>query len=124
MPWSKRELVVLCLIAGLTGLLFYRVLPYLRIYQVEIGDQAPNFELAGGVRLTDYSGKLLLLNFWATWCPPCVAEVPSLNNLYERFRDEGFVVLAISVDEEEDVYKRFLERFGDLPDGARSRTKG
>ena len=112
MPRSRKELVVLGLIAALTGLLFYRVLPYLRIHQVEIGDQAPNFELSGGVRLTDYSGKLVLLNFWATWCPPCVAEVPSLNNLYERFRDEGFVVLAISVDEEEDVYKRFLERFG------------
>ena len=112
MPRSPRELVVLGLIAALTGLLFYRVVPYLHSYEVEIGDQAPNFELAGGVRLTDYSGKLVLLNFWATWCAPCVAEVPSLNNLYERFRDEGLVVLAISIDEEEDVYKRFLERFG------------
>ena len=112
MPRSRRELVVLCLIAGLTGLLFYRVLPYLHVYEVEIGDQAPEFELSGGVSLTDYNGKLVLLNFWATWCPPCVAEVPSLNNLYEQFRDEGFVVLAISVDEEEDAYKRFLERFG------------
>lgn len=112
MPRSRRELVILCLIAALTGLLLYRVLPYVQIHEVEIGDQAPEFELANGVRLADYRGKLLLLNFWATWCPPCIAEMPSLNNLYERFRDRGFVVLGISVDEEEEVYKQFLERFG------------
>jgi len=110
MPRSRKELVVLGLIAALTALLFYRVVPYLHTYQVEIGDDAPNFELAGGVSLTDYSGKLVLLNFWATWCPPCVAEVPSLNNLYEQFQDEGLVVLAISVDEEEEVYRSFLKR--------------
>lgn len=112
MPRSRRELVVLCLIAGLTGLLFYRVLPYLHVYEVEIGDKAPEFELAGGVRLADYRGKLVLLNFWATWCPPCVAEMPSLNNLYERFREDGLVVLGVSVDEEEEIYDRFLERWG------------
>ena len=112
MPRSRKELVVLGLIAALTGLLFYRVLPYLHVYEVEIGDTAPEFELAGGVRLANYRGKLVLLNFWATWCPPCVAEVPSLNNLYERFQEDGLVVLGVSVDEEEEVYDLFLERHG------------
>ncbi len=101
MPRSRKELIVLGLIAALTGLLFYRVLPYLRIHQVEIGDQAPNFELSGGVRLTDYSGKLVLLNFWATWCPPCVLEIPELNAFYAEHRERGVELLAIAIDVDE-----------------------
>ena len=112
MAWEKREIWIIVVVVALTAVLLYRILPHFEIHRVEIGDEAPEFELDGGVRLADYRGKLVLLNFWATWCPPCVAEVPSLNGLYERFRDDGLVVLAISVDTEEDVYKQFLDRFG------------
>ena len=48
------------------------------------------------LRLSDYKGKVLLLNFWATWCPPCRKEMPDLDTLFNRFKDQGFVVLAIS----------------------------
>jgi len=99
--------------AGLAGMLVYKVEPYVRDYNVEPGERAPEFDLTNengvGIRLSDYRGRFVLLNFWATWCPPCVEEMPSLNRLYERFRDDGLVVLGISVDEEGQAYERFLE---------------
>ena len=53
------------------------------------------------VSLNDYAGKLVLLNFWATWCPPCDAEMPTLENLWKRYRDKGLVVVGVSVDKAE-----------------------
>jgi peroxiredoxin len=57
--------------------------------------------------LKELKGKVVLVNFWATWCPPCRKEMPDLNTLYERFKDQGFVILAIS-DEEMDKVKPFI----------------
>ncbi|HWM87518.1 MAG TPA: TlpA disulfide reductase family protein [Kofleriaceae bacterium] len=63
---------------------------------------APDFalrDLSGRtVRLSDHRGKVVLVNFWATWCVPCAAELPHLERLYNKYRDQGFVVLAISMD--------------------------
>ena len=63
---------------------------------------APSFDLPGlkkgSMRLSDYKGKLVLLNFWASFCAPCRVEMPALENLWQRYRDQGFVVLALSAD--------------------------
>ncbi len=63
---------------------------------------APPFTMATPstqtVRLSDYLGQVVLLNFWATWCPPCRVEMPAIERLYVRFKDRGFVALAVSVD--------------------------
>lgn len=65
---------------------------------------AADFTVAGltgpPLRLNDFKGKVVFLNFWATWCPPCKEEMPSMERLYQRFKDQGFVVLAISIDAE------------------------
>lgn len=64
---------------------------------------APDFvteNLRGGnSELKDYEGKVVLLNFWATWCMPCRAEMPSMEAAWKKYKDQGFVVVAISVDE-------------------------
>ena len=67
------------------------------------GVPAPNFTLPGldgkMVSLTDYKGKVVLLNIWATWCPPCVEEMPSMEKLHQELKDEEFEILAVSIDE-------------------------
>ena len=69
----------------------------------EKGAPAPNFTLPGldgkMVSLADYKGRVVLLNIWATWCPPCVEEMPSMEKLYQELKDEGFEILAVSIDE-------------------------
>jgi peroxiredoxin len=64
---------------------------------------APDFTFPGldgkMIRLSDYKGKVVLVNIWATWCPPCVAEMPSMEKLYQKFKGENFEILAVSIDE-------------------------
>jgi cytochrome c biogenesis protein CcmG, thiol:disulfide interchange protein DsbE len=79
-----------------------------------IGDAAPDFTVQDSDRkvvLSDFRGQVVLLNFWATWCPPCVEELPSLMNLQERVRDKGVVVLGVSIDVDENAYHRFLKQY-------------
>lgn len=59
------------------------------------------------VRLSQYKGKVVLVNFWATWCKPCRVEIPALTSLYRDYKDKGFVVLGISVDSEVPAVKPF-----------------
>ena len=80
---------------------------------VNPGDQAPDFTLTdlGGrpVSLSDYRGKVVLLNFWGTFCGPCRTEMPSLNNLDRDVKDRGFVVLAVSIDRSDKPVRSFIE---------------
>ena len=75
------------------------------INQVAIKDNlsAPDFTFPGlngkMVSLSDYKGKVVLVNIWATWCPPCVDEMPSMEKLYQKFKGENFEILAVSIDE-------------------------
>lgn len=93
--------------------LCFLVADSLREHIVAVGDRAPQFELAtdSGRRVTarDFGGKILVLNFWATWCPPCVDELPSLEEMARRLGPKGVVVLGVSVDKNEAAYRRFLK---------------
>jgi cytochrome c biogenesis protein CcmG, thiol:disulfide interchange protein DsbE len=62
-------------------------------------------------RLSDLRGQVVLLNFWATWCPPCVDEAPSLNALQRRIAPLGGTVLGISLDEDQAAYDNFLKAY-------------
>lgn len=63
-------------------------------------------------RLSDFKGKVVVLNFWASWCAPCVEEAPSLNHLQERIARRGGVVIGVSIDDDPDNYEKFLKDFG------------
>jgi len=76
-----------------------------------IGSAAPDFTVrdsAHTVTLSQLKGQVVVLNFWATWCPPCIEEMPSLVQMQERMKPRGVTVLAVSVDADENSYRRFL----------------
>jgi len=60
------------------------------------------------VSLSDFNGQTILLNFWATWCGPCVGEMPSMEKLYNDMKNEGFVIIAVNVGENKNSVRRFL----------------
>ena len=75
------------------------------------GQLAPRFTIADGtttVRLADYRGQVVLVNFWATWCEPCLVELPSLLQLHHE--QPNLVILGVSIDEDGEAYKNFLSR--------------
>ncbi len=73
-----------------------------------------NLETPAGstVKLSSYAGKVVLLNFWATWCPPCRNEIPSIEALYAKFKDKGFVVLGVDLQEDPAAVSDFVKRYG------------
>ncbi len=76
-----------------------------------IGKAAPEFAVRDDERavdLRDYRGKTVVLNFWASWCPPCVEETPALVAMQQKLRDRNVVVLAVSTDEDQAAYKKFV----------------
>jgi len=77
-----------------------------------IGSVAPNFTVQDSqnkVTLSQLRGQVVVLNFWATSCPPCVEEMPSLVEMQRRMKDRGVTVLAVSIDVDENAYRRFLK---------------
>ena len=79
---------------------------------IALGDPVPNFTLRNDdgqpTALTDFRGQIVVLNFWATWCLPCIEEMPSLNQLSERYAGKGVAVIAVSLDEDPEEYQKFL----------------
>ena len=75
---------------------------YLNYSPLKTGLSAPNFTFPGRdgkmVSLSDYRGNVVLVNIWATWCPPCVDEMPSMERLYKELKGEDFEILAVSID--------------------------
>jgi cytochrome c biogenesis protein CcmG/thiol:disulfide interchange protein DsbE len=79
-----------------------------------VGSSAPDFTVQDGdrkVSLDEFRGKILVLNFWATWCPPCVDEMPSLAQMQQKMKGKGVRVLAISVDVDQSAYQTFLTSY-------------
>ncbi|MDH5763410.1 MAG: TlpA family protein disulfide reductase [Nitrospinota bacterium] len=76
---------------------------------------APSFKLpslsGGTVDLKSYRGKVVFINFWATWCATCKVEMPSMQKVYDQFKDKGLEMLTISVDKDQSLIQPFMEEY-------------
>ncbi len=114
--WAVVAAIV-CVLTG--GMIVATRLLGTELFPVSIGSHAPAFTAktvgAPTIRsLGDYSGKVVLLNIWATWCPPCQAEMPSLEKLHEAFAKQGLKIVAVSIDDavSEDSIAAFARNLG------------
>lgn len=108
-----RRLLAWTAVAIAAAILVLFAMPSYRQGEASIaGKPALDFSLTLGGKsehLSDLKGKLVVLNFWATWCPPCVEETPSLNRLQKYIDSRGGMVLGVSVDEDGAAYDKFLK---------------
>jgi cytochrome c biogenesis protein CcmG/thiol:disulfide interchange protein DsbE len=93
--------------------LYVFAMPSYRQGEASMAGRTPQdfpFQVDGrSMHLADYKGKVVVLNFWASWCPPCVEETPSLVQLQQAIAPQGGVVLGVSVDEDMDAYNKFVQ---------------
>jgi len=111
----KRNINTGLVLAFIAGLLFLFARPDYRQGEASLRGTPEKdfpFVLDGKAsRLSDLKGKVVRLNFWATWCPPCVDEAPSLNALQRRIAPLGGTVLGVSVDDDDQAYQEFIKHY-------------
>jgi peroxiredoxin len=107
----RKLFTLLLLLAGLIGAAPAAWSQPNVLHPVQGGPLAPDFELTdiddNMHRLSDYRGKVVIVNFWATWCPPCRFELPSMEKLWQAVQKEGVVMLAINIGEDADTIFTF-----------------
>jgi peroxiredoxin len=102
-----RTVLTIGLLASLIGC-------YSNNHPARIGSNAPDFSVQDSdhkVTLSEFRGQVVLLNFWATWCPPCIEETPSLVRMQSQLKSKGVTVLAVSIDADDAAYHKFLKDY-------------
>lgn len=99
----------------LAAVLVYVIYAGIHERVVVAGDSAPEFtittESGQTVSVPNFGGKVLVLNFWASWCEPCIRETPSMSRFAQEYAGKGVVVLGVSVDKDEKAYRAVLQKF-------------
>ncbi len=114
--WTKVGSVVV-IAGGMIGLLAYGFTRDARYIQSPlVARQAPSFTLTlfdgKVVRLADFRGKAVLVNFWASWCVPCRAEARALESAWQKYKDRGVVFLGVNIQDKEEDARAFMKEFG------------
>src|SRR2546427_1155608 len=111
MTRKKNLLIVLPAALVLSGAVFLAVRPR-SPHAVEVGESAPRFDLPtlaeGSASLGDFHGQVVVLNFWATWCPPCVEETPSLEKFAEQMRPDGVAGVGVRGGQDQAALARIV----------------
>jgi cytochrome c biogenesis protein CcmG/thiol:disulfide interchange protein DsbE len=124
-----RVVLVIVIVGGVAALLAYGFSRDVRyIHSPLIAKQAPGFSLilfdGKTITLEDLRGKVVLLNFWASWCVPCRAEAQSLEEAWKQYKDRGIVFVGVNIQDQEDKARAFMEEFGiSYPNGRDSAGK-
>jgi len=103
---SCRKITLLLTGLYLCGLITFPLIVY--------AESAPGFTLpadSGQVTLADLHGKVVYLDFWATWCVPCRKSFPWFNDVLARYKDKGFVIVAVNLDKDKSDVRKFLEKY-------------
>lgn len=112
-----RTSILIVMVAAIIFALVSNIQADKTIYQV--GDDAPDFELKQinknneleSIRLSDFKGQGVMLNFWGTWCKPCEEEMPYMQELYPEYKEKGIEIIAVSLDSTELVVDRFIDKY-------------
>ncbi len=111
-----KVVVMLTVVGAVVGLLAYGFTTDPRaIPSTMVGKPAPDFSLAlfdgRTVRLSDFRGKVVFLNFWASWCPPCREEAPLLEAAWRRYKEQGVVFIGVDLQDTEEAGRELLKEF-------------
>ena len=109
---SKINVIRLLVLSAIVGVTVFLAFHSRQPEAVRPGQRAPDFTLPalspGTISLSDFRNRVVVLNFWATWCPPCVEETPSLRRLAEQMSPFGVTVIGVSVDTDAEALDKFV----------------
>ncbi len=119
---KRKNIRISVIIGAVRGTIFVAVFGLLAILAgcysggnpTRIGSNAPDFTVQDSdhkVTLSQFRGRVVVLNFWGTFCPPCIEETPSLVRMQNQMRGKGVVVLAVSIDTDDAAYHKFLKEY-------------
>ena len=99
-----------------TRSIFAVVIPFLLLFNSSVfaAQKAPDFSLQGdktAIKLSSYKGKVVYVDFWASWCKPCRKSFPFLNTIHERYKNKGLKVIGINLDSDKSDAKKFLSKY-------------
>jgi cytochrome c biogenesis protein CcmG, thiol:disulfide interchange protein DsbE len=110
----RRRLLAITTIGLLASLAGFLPGCYSGSHPARIGSSAPDFTVQDSdhtVTLSQFRGQVVVLNFWATWCPPCIEETPALVRMQSMLKSRGVTVLAVSIDADDAAYHKFLKDY-------------
>lgn len=106
---------IMALLVAAIGYTIYNSATAGDVELLKVGDHAPDFTLTdmegNSHKLSDYEGQGVFLNFWGTWCEPCVREMPAMDRQYEEYKDQGTQILAINIAQSNFEVQSFIDRF-------------
>lgn len=113
----SKIITILVLFAAAVGIIWAVVnFDKQEVVVLQTGQPAPDFTLntvdGNTVKLSDYKGKVVMVNFWASWCEPCRQEMPDIEKAYVTYKDQGFVVLGVNINEKNVPIQGFVNQYG------------
>lgn len=111
----KTDRLIRIAIVVLAVAFVYTIYAAINEHIVAAGDASPDFQITADngqtVTVPNFKGKLLVLNFWASWCGPCIQETPSLSQFAQQYAARNVVVLGVSVDHDPKAYQAFIQKY-------------